>query len=428
MVALGKERGYIRNSPIPQRVEKEGFDLANLGNVRSQWVDVTPVIAARWLKNNFGNRPLREDTVKAYARDMINGVWVPTHQGIAFNDEDALIDGQHRLSAIVLSGCTVRMMVTFGLSSQIENSKMTTMDAVDRGATRSVADQLTIQHGFKQSGVKAAICAALGSLCFQERMRRLSVGQTLEVYHEFENAVEYVVEHRSKQNGLRTTGVLAGFAFALMTEENFWETKTRITGFLDQVNTGENLVEGSPIFLLRTFLTSEESKLFTRSLDRGLAELVLQAIHLELFGQTVPKLEMSLIGVNHFRELQRKRVDKVAGFFKLPSAKKETAAVTPSGPAPAKARPSIERILKCAEKFFGIDARILVAKGRDNEILFARGAALSAMDFHQHPPGSIGAPFRLEIKSVQYEIGAFKDLCATYPKKQARFEKFLASL
>jgi hypothetical protein len=158
---LAKYNGRKPGVPLP--VEKNGFDLANLGSVRSQWMDVTPEMAARWLKNNFGNRPIRWDTVKAYARDMLNGLWVPTHQGLAFNDKDALIDGQHRLHAIVMSGVTIRMMVTFGLPSKIERKEMTTMDAVDRGATRSVGDQLTIQHGFSNGSITASICATLAN-------------------------------------------------------------------------------------------------------------------------------------------------------------------------------------------------------------------------------------------------------------------------
>jgi hypothetical protein len=318
VVAAAKKSGLLVPGGVPLPVKKDGFDLANLGNVRSQWVDVTPAMAANWLKNNFGNRPLSEDVVKAYARDMINGVWVPTHQGIAFNDEDALIDGQHRLRAIVLSGRTIRMMVTFGLPSKIDGKEMTTMDAVDRGRTRSVADQLTIQHGMKKSTITASICAALASLCFGERTRRLSVGQTLEVYREFEKAVSYVIEHRSKKPGIKTAGVLAGFALALATEDCFWEGKTPISEMLAQLNTGANLKPNSPIERLRAFLISDEAKLITQSFNRGIAELTLQAIHLELQGASVEKLIMSLDGADFFRGKQPARVAKIKAMFVLP--------------------------------------------------------------------------------------------------------------
>jgi len=186
--------------------EKSGAAAAVENGVRSQWMDVTPAMAARWLKNNFRNRPMDGKVVDAYARDMANGVWVPTHQGIAFNDRDDLIDGQHRLAAVVKSrgGRTgsVRMMVTFGLRSKIEGSQMTTMDCVDRGRTRSVADQLKIQHGLKEGTQISQIAAALAGFC-HESIRRPSVDQVLKIYHLFKPEMDYIIANRSRMPGLR---------------------------------------------------------------------------------------------------------------------------------------------------------------------------------------------------------------------------------
>lgn len=337
LVRVGQERGLVAlNAALP--VRKDGFDLAQLKSVRSQWQDVTPAMAKAWLKNNFRNRPISEDVVTAYARDMIAGKWVPTHQGIAFNDKDELIDGQHRLQAIELSGCTIRMMVTFGLPARIDGQEMTTMDAVDRGRTRSVGDQLGIQHGMCNGSLTAAICAALSSLCYGERTRRLSVGQTLDVFRAFEPAVLYVIDQRSREVGLRCTGVLAAFAFAMMTEKEFEkvqrepvtsipETRKKIlaTGgcspvsqMFAQLNTGLDLDPGCAIDRLRGFLTSDEAKLITRSLDRGIAELALQAIYHQQRGEKPKKLLMVLDGANHFRAQQKERVEKVGALFKLP--------------------------------------------------------------------------------------------------------------
>ena len=318
LMKVGMARGLIKPPSGQQAVviDKNGLDLATLGKIRTQAMDITPAMAERWLKNNFINRPIRWDTVKAYARDMVNGVWVLTHQGLAFNDEDHLIDGQHRLHAIIMAGVTVQMMVTFGLPSKINGKEVTTMDAVDRGATRSVGDQLSIQHGLKNGGIIAAVCASLAGICCAERTRRLSVGQTLEVYREFQSAVDYIVEHRSTQVGLRSTGVMAGFAFALLPDMKFPES--RVKAMFTQVITGEAMETGAIPGVLRAFLTSEEAKLFTRSLDRGLAELVLQAIFLYQAGKRRKHLKPSLEGVEYYRRAQPARVSKIAAIFKLP--------------------------------------------------------------------------------------------------------------
>jgi hypothetical protein len=203
IVQLGRERGLIHDAGETVKIDKNGEDISTLGPLRSQWIVVTPELAKKWLANNFRNRPIREDVVNAYARDMINGRWVYTHQGIAFNDRDELIDGQHRLRAIIVANAEVRMMVTFGLPSKIDGHEMTTMDAVDRGATRSVADQLKIQHGLKDGSLIAMICTSIAPICSIERTRRLSVGQTLEIYRAFEHAIHWVLAYRSREVGLR---------------------------------------------------------------------------------------------------------------------------------------------------------------------------------------------------------------------------------
>jgi hypothetical protein len=306
------------------------------GQLGSYWVDVTPKLAGQWLKANFVNRKVSDDVVMAYARDMRNGVWAPTHQGVAFNDRNELIDGQHRLYAIVACGLTIKMMVTVGLPSQINGKEMTTMDCVDRGRTRSVADQLKIQHKMANGTVIAGMCAVLSNICCEMRTRRLSVGQTLEIYREFEAAAHFAITNRSKDYGLRSVGVLAGFAFAMMPDVDkgpprqngiepgkakFWEGKTAKMLVALMTERGPNekpLKEGSPVRLLRDFLTSDEAKLITRSMGRGICELVLQAIWLEVKNERVKKLEPGLDGLNYFRNLQPERVRKIAGMFALP--------------------------------------------------------------------------------------------------------------
>lgn len=315
IVAKGKETGLILDPNAAVPVKKNGVDIATGGALRSQWMEISPELAGRWLENNFRNRPLQPDVVQAYARDMRAGVWVATHQGVAFNDRDELIDGQHRLHAIVAAGITVRMMVTFGLPAKIEGSEMTTMDCVDRGRTRSVADQLKIQHGMKNGSIVAAVSASLAAICSSERTRRLSVGQTLEIYREFQTAVDAVISQRSKAWGLRSAGVLAGFAFAMTSGK---DSHSKIAAMYCQLVTGVGLHLGTAMHSLRAFLTSDDAKLLSRGTDRGIAELVLEAIRLELTKKPVTKLDLSTAGAEFFRARQGERVAKIAAMFALP--------------------------------------------------------------------------------------------------------------
>jgi hypothetical protein len=336
---------------------------------------------------------------------------------LAFNDKDHLIDGQHRLAAIIMSGVTIWCMVTFGLPSKEEGCELTTMDCVDRGATRSVADQLTIQHGLKEGRLIAGMASQLASLCFGERTRRLSVGQTLEVYREFEHAIAYVIEHRSKEHGLKQLGILAGFAFALGTEERFWETRTPITDCLDAFVTGDGLEGKHAVGLLRLFATSEEAKLFTRSMSLGLAELTLRALFLTQSGAKVTKLEPGQEGVEQFRKLQETRIRKIAGIFKLPAkaapavkADKAPCAAPQEAKAadtgqnnsmPAPARPPLDKMIRAAERYFGCDRRILFnRRATDPVIVSSRNCALRAMEELGYGKAAIAVATGFDINAL----------------------------
>lgn len=76
-------------------------------------MQITPEIAKAFLAGNTDNRKLAIRTVEVLARDMTNGGWRLTHQCIAISESGLLIDGQHRLSAVVSSGKTVPMYVAY---------------------------------------------------------------------------------------------------------------------------------------------------------------------------------------------------------------------------------------------------------------------------------------------------------------------------
>lgn len=68
---------------------------------------ITPELARVYLTRNTKNRSLRSNKVNKVKRDILAGNWALTHQGVAFNNKGELIDGQHRLNAVVLAekGC-----------------------------------------------------------------------------------------------------------------------------------------------------------------------------------------------------------------------------------------------------------------------------------------------------------------------------------
>ena len=100
---------------------------------------ITPELAAEWLERNKVNREWRPHRTAEYARIMQAGAWILTHQGILLDVDGNLVDGQHRLTAIVDTGITVKMMV-----SHLDVSITAMAIPVDNGLTRTYSDILSI--------------------------------------------------------------------------------------------------------------------------------------------------------------------------------------------------------------------------------------------------------------------------------------------
>jgi hypothetical protein len=96
---------------------------------------ITPKKAAEYLKRKLPNRRTRPSLVVKYATDMKAGRWMLTHEGIAFDKRGRLIDGQHRLEAIIVAGVSIEMYVFSDLNRQ-------TMRSVNIGGIRWDHDQL----------------------------------------------------------------------------------------------------------------------------------------------------------------------------------------------------------------------------------------------------------------------------------------------
>lgn len=99
---------------------------------------ISPDMASRMLEKNNRNRTMSAAVVDRYRRDMEAGRWLFAGDPIRFDDAGTLIDGQHRLLAVVRAGVTLPFLVIEGLNPE---SQM----VMDQGKRRSTAQQLSIK-------------------------------------------------------------------------------------------------------------------------------------------------------------------------------------------------------------------------------------------------------------------------------------------
>ena len=117
--------------------------------MRSRVQTITPERASEWLAANTTNRPVSKAVVRSFAQAMRRGEWMVTHQGIAFDTRGVLVDGQHRLAAIIEADRPVELTVFTEVGEG-------TFDVLDTGKRRSAADVLAIE-GEKSSTMLAAM-------------------------------------------------------------------------------------------------------------------------------------------------------------------------------------------------------------------------------------------------------------------------------
>jgi len=116
-------------------------------------VSVSPAMAEALLACNSRNRYMTQSMVLRYADMMAAGLWRLTTEGIAIGNDSVLINGQHRLRAIVTAGVTVQMTVWFGC-------KPDEFEVADQGKKRTAAQVLSIKD-VPNPAVAAALAAIL---------------------------------------------------------------------------------------------------------------------------------------------------------------------------------------------------------------------------------------------------------------------------
>ena len=114
--------------------------LRNLDLAKPGWAEVivTPECAAWALQFNTNNRRLRPSHVKWLVKMMQSQEWQEQHPSpLAFSTKGILLDGQHRLTAVVQHGQQVVMTVVTGRSPE-------TFAYIDSGEKRSMHDRLSV--------------------------------------------------------------------------------------------------------------------------------------------------------------------------------------------------------------------------------------------------------------------------------------------
>lgn len=136
---------------------------------------VTPEMANDYLKANSGNRNIRESVVRAYAADMKNGTWYQKDglvNPVSFSKTGRLIDGQHRLHAIIRSGVPIWCYVVTGAEEDA-------FYYFDGGEKRRLSDQINSPNAANAAAVSKKMAAFSIGSPIGRAINGLTAGRTI---------------------------------------------------------------------------------------------------------------------------------------------------------------------------------------------------------------------------------------------------------
>jgi len=222
---------------------------------------VTPAMAKTWLdNNNFDNRRLDHHRVSKIAHDIKNEKWVFDGTPIRFNGSGNILDGQHRLSAIIKANKPVKSLVLRGLESVSQNT-------IDTGKSRSVSDILHFNGYVNTTSLAAATRLSIGfrefkgdlatwdkssssnSISAQEILSEVNRRPMLIKATQSLISVKYI----RKMVGLGVP-IFCYFLFASASSQSIADA------FFQKLENGDDLSANSPILKLRNEITLRDTK------------------------------------------------------------------------------------------------------------------------------------------------------------------------
>lgn len=214
-------------------------------------VEVTPAIAEEFLKSNTCNRPKTDYAVSVYSRAMTDGQWGLSTDAIGFDVDGVLVNGQHRLYAVIDSGTTQFFYV-------VRNLPKTTFQHVDQHRKRTSGDALGLLGEANSNQLAAMV----------HRIYMIKSGSTVPTRERPSTAsiIEFINEHPQIRQSAQFVSSLTGIKKIMTLSEagalHYSFAQRHMEGanvFFEKLVAGTGLEFGDPIFTLRELLINAKA-------------------------------------------------------------------------------------------------------------------------------------------------------------------------
>jgi len=244
---------------VPQHLCREGcYWIAEPidADMTSRIVLVTPTIAKSWLRRNDKNRTFTRNAARILAAEMGRGHWRENGESVVFDTDGVLVDGQHRLQAVLNSGHSYRVPVITGIEPEVrptvdtgvKRSAANNLQMADEQNTATLAATLMLWRGYDMKNVSAMTYPA--AVAPENRVTTPKILEYLEEWPDIREAVRVSLALRPSGQGraLVPSSEAAMIWYAIVRSGASRESANE---FLGSVLAGFDLAKGNPIIGLR---------------------------------------------------------------------------------------------------------------------------------------------------------------------------------
>ena len=254
MLQASTETGHVDpvTAKYPKTFKRKLQKLIS-GPLQTVAMEITPEMASAMLEfRRKQNRQTSDDIVDRYGRDMVNGDWNWSNQGIGFNTAGEMFDGQHRLLAAVRYNVSFKTNVTFGLPEAA-------MDNVDQGRFRTPGQIFQINGvpwgNNAAAGARVAVTYLRGEIRVSSHAaihptsrKKIPTNELLEFVQAHPDFVDHYQDFHQLYKEFRVVSPSTLHAFHWLARQDH---PIKADFFFESLCQGTNIKPGSPIHKLR---------------------------------------------------------------------------------------------------------------------------------------------------------------------------------
>jgi hypothetical protein len=253
---------------------------------------VTPFIAKQYLEANISNRRVKQPVVARYAIDMANGRWKEdTAEMIKISKTGVILDGQHRLLAVIKANKPIWFHVAKGLEDSV-------FDVLDTGSLRNATDAFMVKGIKNECSIPSIISMynllVLGRKDGLQKKDKATNAILLEQYFQdemfWQNAAKKSLHWYISFAKILTPSMIGGF-YAFLCKKN----EDKAEQFMEQLCTGIN-IQNNVVGLLRTKLMQDKMS------QRKMPPTLKMALIIKTWNCYISKTEIKLLKYDTVRD------------------------------------------------------------------------------------------------------------------------------